>query len=177
MSESKDVTDKTGAAGARKPLSLKRTVESGHVQQKFSHGRSKSVVVEKRKKRTLGGAEVEESPVVAPRAEPPQQRPQQRSQASDNARPNPQAKQPTAHGALSDRERAARAQALAAAQVREAETDRQQAEREHRDAVEREHREELERQQAAEPEVGAEDDAARPVEADGQQPEIGRAHV
>ncbi|HWC30588.1 MAG TPA: translation initiation factor IF-2 associated domain-containing protein, partial [Dehalococcoidia bacterium] len=37
----------------RKPLSLKRTVESGHVRQSFSHGRSKSVVVEKKKKRTI----------------------------------------------------------------------------------------------------------------------------
>jgi translation initiation factor IF-2 len=45
-------------------MSLKRTVESGHVRQNFSHGRSKSVVVEKKKKRTIsgpGGAEVEEA--------------------------------------------------------------------------------------------------------------------
>ncbi|MGE3067221.1 MAG: translation initiation factor IF-2 [Hyphomicrobiaceae bacterium] len=55
MSETKESTDKT-AAGGRKPLSLKRTVESGHVRQSFSHGRSKSVVVEKKKKRTIGGA-------------------------------------------------------------------------------------------------------------------------
>ncbi len=63
--DTKDTTDKTlrpgapgsGAAGTRKPLSLQRTVESGHVRQNFSHGRSKSVVVEKRKSRKLGGAE------------------------------------------------------------------------------------------------------------------------
>src|SRR6185436_7069704 len=51
-------------AAPRKPLSLKRTVESGHVRQNFSHGRSKSVVVEKKKKRTIagpGGAEAEEA--------------------------------------------------------------------------------------------------------------------
>jgi translation initiation factor IF-2 len=52
MSETKETTDKTLSV-ARKPLSLKRTVESGHVRQSFSHGRSKSVVVEKKKKRTI----------------------------------------------------------------------------------------------------------------------------
>jgi translation initiation factor IF-2 len=52
MSETKETTDKTLSVG-RKPLSLKRTVESGHVRQSFSHGRSKSVVVEKKKKRTI----------------------------------------------------------------------------------------------------------------------------
>ncbi|HET6321506.1 MAG TPA: translation initiation factor IF-2 associated domain-containing protein, partial [Hyphomicrobium sp.] len=53
MTETKDTTDKTLRGGARKPLSLQRTVESGHVRQNFSHGRSKSVVVEKRKTRKL----------------------------------------------------------------------------------------------------------------------------
>jgi translation initiation factor IF-2 len=52
MSETKDTNDKTLSV-TRKPLSLKRTVESGHVKQSFSHGRSKSVVVEKKKKRTI----------------------------------------------------------------------------------------------------------------------------
>ncbi len=48
MSETNDTADKT-LRTERKPLSLKRTVESGHVRQSFSHGRSKSVVVEKRR--------------------------------------------------------------------------------------------------------------------------------
>ncbi len=43
--------------GEKKPrgktLSLKRTVESGQVRQSFSHGRSKAVVVEKRRKRII----------------------------------------------------------------------------------------------------------------------------
>ncbi|MHA1180440.1 MAG: translation initiation factor IF-2 associated domain-containing protein [Alphaproteobacteria bacterium] len=54
MSETKDTTDKTILERVRKPLSLQRTVESGHVRQNFSHGRSKSVVVEKRRTRKLG---------------------------------------------------------------------------------------------------------------------------
>src|SRR5262249_59773015 len=53
MSEIKETTDKTLRGDVRKPLSLKRTVESGHVRQSFSHGRSKSVVVEKKKTRKL----------------------------------------------------------------------------------------------------------------------------
>ena len=64
MSETKETTDKTLSV-ARKPLSLKRTVESGHVRQSFSHGRSKSVVVEKKKKRTIsapGEAEGQSGP-------------------------------------------------------------------------------------------------------------------
>ena len=56
MTETKETTEKTLRGDApRKPLSLKRTVESGHVRQNFSHGRSKSVVVEKKKKRTIAG--------------------------------------------------------------------------------------------------------------------------
>ncbi len=40
-------------SGRGKTLSLKRTVESGQVRQSFSHGRSKSVLVEKRRKRVV----------------------------------------------------------------------------------------------------------------------------
>jgi len=63
MSETKDQDAKNTGGTGRKPLSLQRTVESGHVKQNFSHGRSKSVVVEKRKSRKLvqPGAAAEES--------------------------------------------------------------------------------------------------------------------
>jgi len=57
MTETKETTEKTLRGGSPgKPLSLKRTVESGHVRQSFSHGRSKSVVVEKKKKRTISAS-------------------------------------------------------------------------------------------------------------------------
>lgn len=52
MSETKE-TDKPLAGGTRKPLSLKRTEASGHVQQSFSHGRKNVVVVERKKRRTI----------------------------------------------------------------------------------------------------------------------------
>src|SRR5262249_29039652 len=67
MTETKETTDKTlRGTVPRKPLSLKRTVESGHVRQNFSHGRSKSVVVEKKKKRTISGPGATEAEDAGP---------------------------------------------------------------------------------------------------------------
>ena len=115
MTETKDTTDKTLRGGARKPLSLQRTVESGHVRQNFSHGRSKSVVVEKRKTRKLGGSGGAEPEVAsaAPVSEPAvARRPVQppAPPAVDKAGP--------AGRGLSNEERDARARALAAARER-----------------------------------------------------------
>lgn len=50
MSDTKD----TGKPGGRKPLTVSRTGSSGTVKQTFSHGRSKQVVVETKKRRTVG---------------------------------------------------------------------------------------------------------------------------
>jgi translation initiation factor IF-2 len=54
-------------SGAR--LELRKSVETGQVRQSFSHGRSKTVTVEVRKKRTIGAAaepgRVEAAPAVA----------------------------------------------------------------------------------------------------------------
>jgi translation initiation factor IF-2 len=72
MTETKETADKTLRGGARKPLSLKRTVESGHVRQSFSHGRSKSVVVEKKKKRTIAAPSGESEEAGAPPAAVPE---------------------------------------------------------------------------------------------------------
>ncbi len=50
MSETKEPQDKTATAGRKTmTLNVKRTVESGHVRQSFSHGLSISVVVEKKR--------------------------------------------------------------------------------------------------------------------------------
>ena len=51
MSDQTDDGERKPAGG--KTLSLKRTVDSGHVRQNISHGRSKSVVVETKRKRTI----------------------------------------------------------------------------------------------------------------------------
>jgi len=53
MDDSADSSERKLKASGGKVLSLKKTVESGHVRQNFSHGRSKSVVVEKKKTRTI----------------------------------------------------------------------------------------------------------------------------
>lgn len=52
MTESKGSDDKKGPLNRPRKLELKKTVESGQVRQSFSHGRSKMVRVEVRKKRT-----------------------------------------------------------------------------------------------------------------------------
>ncbi|RXR30495.1 translation initiation factor IF-2 [Sphingobium fluviale] len=48
----------------RKPLGIKRTVESGQVQQSFSHGRKNTVVVEVKRRRIIG--KPGEAPMAAP---------------------------------------------------------------------------------------------------------------
>ncbi|WHO40376.1 translation initiation factor IF-2 [Sphingobium sp. AP49] len=56
----------------RKPLGIKRTVESGQVQQQFSHGRKNTVVVEVKRRRVLGkpGETTGAAPVAAPQPDP-----------------------------------------------------------------------------------------------------------
>ena len=73
MSDTKTGEDGEANAGRSKTLSLKRTVESGQVRQSFSHGRSKSVLVEKRRKRTIksGGAEAAPAEEIAQQPEAP----------------------------------------------------------------------------------------------------------
>ena len=76
-----ETTDKP-KLGARAPLGLKRTVETGKVKQSFSHGRSNTVVVEVKKRRILGRPGEAEAPKPAPvpsRAAPPAARRQRRS--------------------------------------------------------------------------------------------------
>ena len=52
MADTKD-TEKTLRASSPKTLTVKRNVEQGVVRQSFSHGRSKSVVVETVKRRSI----------------------------------------------------------------------------------------------------------------------------
>ena len=64
-----DTSDKP-KLGARAPLGLKRTVETGQVKQSFSHGRSNTVVVEVKKRRILGpGGGAPAAAPEAPKAE------------------------------------------------------------------------------------------------------------
>lgn len=65
--------DKKLTLSGRKTLGVGKGVESGQVRQNFSHGRSKSVVVERKKKRILmkGGAGEPVAAPVAPTIAPP----------------------------------------------------------------------------------------------------------
>ena len=117
MSETNETEGKTG--GRKMTLNLRRTVESGHVRQSFSHGRSKSVLVEKKKRRSIGSG----GSAAAP-AEEAQEKPQAKAPAKEAA-PKPAATKQRRSGVvlkqLSEEEKGARAKALADAKIRRAE--------------------------------------------------------
>src|SRR5215471_7399435 len=150
MSETKNPGEKTLSVAPTKTLTLKRSgVEQGVVRQSFSHGRTKAVVVEKVKRRTLGPAEV--------KAEPSDVRAGVRRTAGKAAAPAATSAPATATPAtkpsgvvlraLSDEELNRRAHALDDARLREAE-ERRVAEEEARRRAERETRERTERDAA-----------------------------
>ncbi len=66
MTETTKNTGEKLSVTSTKTLTLKRGgVEQGVVRQSFSHGRSKSVVVEKVKRRVIGPGEAKAEPVAA----------------------------------------------------------------------------------------------------------------
>jgi translation initiation factor IF-2 len=119
MSETNETEGKTAPGGSRKmTLNVRRTVESGHVRQSFSHGRSKSVLVEKKKRRAVGSSPmppvVEEAP---PKPAPvAAATPQKRTPAEDAQ----QRRSGVVLRALSDDEKDARLRALQDSRQREA---------------------------------------------------------
>ena len=156
MSDTNNPGDKTQTRAPSKPLTLKRPVEQGTVRQSFSHGRSKSVVVETVKRRTIGaapGAVAPREPVAAPPPRPASVAPA----PSAATRPAGRSASGVVLRTLSEQERDARASALADAQRREAEAraraeaevkarrDREDAERREREAAEARRREEEDR--------------------------------
>ncbi|MBA4210879.1 MAG: translation initiation factor IF-2, partial [Parvibaculum sp.] len=175
MTDQADTSERKPKAAGGKTLSLKRTVESGHVRQNFSHGRSKSVVVEKKKKRTLktdgAPAPVEEkakpaaaAPAPAPKEAPAPAAaaapaPEKKAAAAPVAekKPAPRARSGVVLRTLTEEEKAARAQALDSAREREGE-DRRRAEEEAKRFAEEDARREAERTAAA---ARAAEEAAR----------------
>lgn len=132
MSETKEQDDKTKRSRKTMTLNLKRTVESGHVRQNFSHGRSKSVLVEKKKKRALNtsGSEgatqaVSVEPKVVKAAKPA---PKVKKEAPTKAVPKETSGKQDKSGkkgvilkSLSHEEHDARLKALQQAKIRQAE--------------------------------------------------------
>lgn len=94
----------------RPRLELKKTVDGGQVRQSFSHGRTKSVAVEVRRKRSLGKAIAPASPqeTVTP------------SRLPDDQNNSAQSRKPSVLKTLTKDEAAARRRALQSAQQNEA---------------------------------------------------------
>src|SRR6476646_675065 len=127
MSETKTPDGKTLSVG-KSTLSLKPRTETGVVRQSFSHGRSKQVVVEVKKRRIPGPEVKPEAAAAAPaaaapiakRAAPPAAKP-----ATPAPAPTPAAPAPKASGVvlrtLTEEEQSRRAHALGDARLREAE--------------------------------------------------------
>ncbi len=160
MSETKETDNKTAAGRKTMSLNVKRTVEQGHIRQNFSHGRSKSVLVETKRKRLPAlGLTDEPQKLVEPSPAKPEPRAFQKpapEQARDK-RPQKVLRE------LSAGEQDARARALLEARKRE---DVEKREREIEEARQREEaklREIEERKRRAEEEVQrkAEEEAER----------------
>jgi len=151
MSETKNPGEKKLSVGGGK-LSLKPRTETGVVRQSFSHGRSKQVVVEKVKRRTISSpAEAKAEP--APAEAPKKRAGGRRAAAAPAAAAAPVASQEAAKPSgvvlrtLTEEEIAARAHALADSRVREAE-ERRIAEEEARRRASREVVDKTEREAA-----------------------------
>ncbi len=124
MTESKNTGDKTISVAPRKPLSLKRSgVERDTVRQSFSHGRTNTVQVERKKRRVSPPVEAKPEPAPAVSAPAPSRAPK----PAARSKPEPQPSADAANRAglvlrqLSDDELDARARALADAKIHEAE--------------------------------------------------------
>ncbi len=154
MSEIKETDNKS--AGGRKTMSLnvKRTVEQGHIRQNFSHGRSKSVLVETKRKRALGGTGLPDEPALRPE-QPAQHKPEHRAfqkpqpDHGQDKRPQKVLRQ------LSAGEMDARARALLEARKRE------DVERREREIEEARLREEAKQRELEEAKRRAEEEALR----------------
>jgi translation initiation factor IF-2 len=154
MAETKTPGDKTLSVGS-KTLSLKPRTETGVVRQSFSHGRSKQVVVEVKKRRIPGADGKPEAP--APAAPAPT--PSAKTGVRAGAKPAPASRQaapssapaPKSSGVvlrtLTEEERSRRAHALGDARLREAE-ERKIAEEEAKLRAIRESSEKAEREAA-----------------------------
>ncbi len=180
-----DDTQEKSKSG-RKPLSLRRS-ETGAVKQSFSHGRTKTVVVEKKRRAVSPGSSSTAQPAAKPAAAKPaakpaaEAKPATKRAASGKAAPAAKPKGKVLRQ-LSDSEKKARAVALANAKKAQAEKAKKEAaeraERERREAEERarleaarKQAEEEERKRAEEAEARkkAEEEARKQLEAEEEE--------
>ena len=170
-----DETTEKPKLGTRPPLGIKRTVETGKVKQSFSHGRSNTVVVERKQRRIFT------KPGEAPPAEAPKP-------AAEAPKPAPVAPKPAAPAAprrASPQDEMARRKELQEKLLREAEEARlasleearrreerarsEQSEEERRRAEENRKAEEVAAEERAElARRQAEEESAQAAQASGQ---------
>jgi translation initiation factor IF-2 len=160
--DTKSPGEKTLSVSSTKTLTLKPRAETGVVRQSFSHGRSKAVVVEKVRKRTLGPGEAKPAETAAAPASAPR-RVGVVARGVTPAAPTPAAPPTKPSGVvlrtLTEEEQSRRAHALGDAKVREAE-ERKIAEEEAKIRAQRETIERTERE-AAEARKRTEDERRR----------------
>ncbi|MBI1391316.1 MAG: translation initiation factor IF-2 [Alphaproteobacteria bacterium] len=156
MSDDVETKSEAGEKKGRRPLTLRRT-ETGAVKQSFSHGRSKTVVVETKRRRVLtpGKAEPDAKPAPA-KAEAPNVEVLKAAPAAPETK-SAARKKPTVLRTLSEDEKNARAAALVKA--RQQEESRRKIEEAER--IEREKRETEERARLDEERKRQADEEAR----------------
>jgi translation initiation factor IF-2 len=170
-----DQTDQP-TLGTRPPLGIKRTVETGKVTQSFSHGRSNTVVVERKQRRVF----------TKPGEAPPPEAPKPEAEAPPPAPPKPapaapQPRRPSAQDEMTRRKELqekllreaedSRLTALEEARRREERARSEQSEDEKRRAEENRKAEEAAAEQARQ----AEDEARRAAEAPAEPEAPARA--
>src|SRR5258708_5944587 len=149
-----------------KTLTLKPRVEQGTVRQSFSHGRTKSVVVEKRGKRRVGGDLPASETPPAPEPVVAKAAPAARAPLTRPAAPAaPRGGSGVVLRTLTEDERSARASALADARIRDVEERRlaeaEAARRNSKEGIEQAEREAAEARRKAEEERHRADEEAK----------------
>jgi translation initiation factor IF-2 len=138
------MNDKNADQSSRKTLTLKRT-EQGTVKQSFSHGRTKAVVVEKRKRRINKPEPAAETAQAAPAPEPVEKvvpAPAKAKTSRQNLTPSAAPQETANTTGLTSGEQEARAAALREAQLAEEKRQKEEAERKRKEEKERKKREE-----------------------------------
>ncbi|WP_265516094.1 translation initiation factor IF-2 [Nitratireductor luteus] len=169
MTDTKSGDDKTLSVNPKKTLTLKRPgVEQGTVRQNFSHGRTKAVVVEtKKRKFSRPDERPEPAPVATPKpAAATPTAPAPAPAPSPAPRPQPSSRSGVVLNELSTNEMEARRRALQDSKVREAE-ERKRAEEDAKRRAEEEARRQQEREESARRQ--AEEEARLKAEAEARK--------
>jgi translation initiation factor IF-2 len=185
MTDTQDTRDKTLSASAPRAPVLRRREPSGTVRQSFSHGRSKAVVVEKKRKRAIAPPQAPTAPAApsappspAETAHPPEREVRAREAEKPAAEPTPSPRAPARGGVvlrtLTEEEKQARQRALSDARVAEGEARRRAEEEARRRAEEdarllREREEGVRRRAEEEARKAAEEEARKRAEEEAKR--------